>query len=61
VRPVAQLTKLAAGLGLEDGIKRFIERLPGLSCAVPSLARQDVDRHRGHSLVFVHDLPLFPS
>jgi hypothetical protein len=58
VRPVTKLPKLLAGLGLKNGLERLFKRFSGPFCAIPGLARQDIDRHVGHSLVFLHGLPL---
>src|SRR5215207_4479526 len=58
VRPLAQLLKLSAGLGLANGLERLFERFPGPLGAGPRLASQDLVRHLGHSLLLFHGLLL---
>src|SRR3712207_5649678 len=58
VRSVTQLLKLSSGLGLANGLERFLERFPGPPCPVPRLASQDLVRHVGHPLLLFHGLLL---
>ena len=59
VWPVAKLSKLPTGLGVEYALKRIFECFSGLFYVSPDLTRENFDGHVGYSLVLVHELP-FP-
>jgi hypothetical protein len=59
VEPVTKLSKLFASIGLENALKRILERFSSVVCVGLSLTCENFVGHVAHSLVFVHELP-FP-
>ena len=59
VGPVAKLSKLPASLGIENALKRILERFSGVFCVGLCLTCENFVGHVAYSLVFVHEIP-FP-
>ena len=56
VGPVAKLSKLPASVGIENALKRILERFSGVVCVGLSLTCEDFVGHVAYSLGFVHEL-----